>query len=260
MKTVTASQQPVFASIKENLECIMDVLETHKTSDWILTPEGSLSGYCANVCHEGTEEQKKEYFTALDKIETYLIDNKRNLALGTGHYEQDGFAYNQVRYYNEGRLVTAYNKQRLTRTKQGLGEYYYYMMGTESTVLELSGKGPRTGTLICNDAWAFPSASPDGDDYLWNKYADHGVSTMFVSANCSTDEFDPIIYTWHENHLQMHAKLNGMNVVIASASTDMRGGTISHMQAPSGIIGQNGEWMAKCKDSGMDSVTVELDI
>ena len=53
MKTVTASQQPVFASIKENLECIMDVLETHKTSDWILTPEGSLSGYCANVCHEG---------------------------------------------------------------------------------------------------------------------------------------------------------------------------------------------------------------
>ena len=43
MKTVTASQQPVFADIKENLECIMDVLETHKDSDWILTPEGSLS-------------------------------------------------------------------------------------------------------------------------------------------------------------------------------------------------------------------------
>ena len=95
MKTVTASQQPVFASIKENLECIMDVLETHKTSDWILTPEGSPRvDTVQTYAREGTEEQKKEYFTALDKIETYPIDNKRNLALGTGHYEQDGFAYN----------------------------------------------------------------------------------------------------------------------------------------------------------------------
>ena len=260
MKIVTASQQPVFTSIKENLECIMDVLDTHKDSDWILTPEGSLSGYCCNVCHEGTPEQRTEYFAALDKIETYLQDNKQSLALGTGHYEQDGFAYNQVRYYAQGQLVSAYNKQRLTRTKNGLGEYYYYLMGTESSVLELSGTGPRTGTLICNDAWAFPGASPDGDDYLWNTYADRGVSTIFVSANCSTDQFDPIIYTWHENHLQMHAKINAMNVVVATASTDMKGGTIDHMQAPSGIIGQNGEWMAKCKDTGMDSVTVELDI
>ena len=40
----------------------------------------------------------------------------------------------------------------------------------------------------------------------------------------------------------------------------MMGGTIEHMQAPSGIVGQDGEWIAKCKDSGMDSVTVELEI
>ena len=35
----TASQQPVFADIKENLECIIDVLETNKDSDWILTEQ-----------------------------------------------------------------------------------------------------------------------------------------------------------------------------------------------------------------------------
>ena len=58
----------------------------------------------------------------------------------------------------------------------------------------------------------------------------------------------------------MHAKLNSMNVIIASSSTDMKGNPTKHMQSPSGIIGQDGEWIAKCKDQGMDSVTVELDI
>ena len=42
---ITTSQQPVFAEVKENLECLIDVLDTHKESDWILTPEGSLRGY-----------------------------------------------------------------------------------------------------------------------------------------------------------------------------------------------------------------------
>jgi hypothetical protein len=40
----TASQQPVFKQVKENYECIYDVLENTKDSDWVLTPEGSLSG------------------------------------------------------------------------------------------------------------------------------------------------------------------------------------------------------------------------
>ena len=47
----TASQQPVFDDPNENLECILDIIDNHKDSDWILTPEGSLSGYCLNqIC------------------------------------------------------------------------------------------------------------------------------------------------------------------------------------------------------------------
>ncbi len=257
---ITASQQPVFDSVQENLECLLDVLETHPDSDWILTPEGSLSGYCANVCHEGTQEQKNEYFKALDTLETYLIKNKRSIALGTGHYEQDGFPYNQIRYYREGQLISAYNKQLLTRTHNGLGEYYFYLPGLESSIVELSNTGPRLGSLICNDAWAFPSAAPKGDPYLWNTIKDQGACCVFVSANCNAEAYDPHVYTWHENHLQLQAKLCGMHVVVASASTDMLGGTVNFMQAPSGIIGPDGEWIAKCNTQGMHSVTVEIDL
>lgn len=254
---ITVSQQPVFASMKENLECILDVLDTHKDSDWILTPEGSLSGYCANVCHEGTEEQKQEYFTTLDTLEQYLIDNKRSIALGTGHYEQDGFPYNQIRYYYQGRLIGAYNKQLLTRTETGLGENYYYLPGLHSVIFEIAQNGPSVGSLICNDAWAFPSASPKGNPYLWREYKE--ADFMFVSANCNTDEFDPVIYDWHESHLRMFAKLNSQIVFVANACTDMVGNNIDcRVQAPSGIIDPNGEWIAKCKDTGMDTVSMEI--
>jgi hypothetical protein len=30
------------------------------------------------------------------------------------------------------------------------------------------------------------------------------------------------------------------------------------VQCPSGVIDPNGEWIKKCKDTGMDSVSVEI--
>ncbi len=33
---LTASQQPVFKQVKDNYECIQDVLDNTKDSDWVL--------------------------------------------------------------------------------------------------------------------------------------------------------------------------------------------------------------------------------
>jgi len=253
---ISTSQQPVYKDIDNNFEVIIDVLENNPDSDWILTPEGSLSGYCQNVCHESTKEQKEKYFEVLTKLETYLLKNKRSIALSTGHIEQDGFPYNQMRYYYQGQLIAAYNKQLLTKTDQGgLGEYYYYLPGQTSLEVEIADKFT-VGSLLCNDAWAFPSASPDGNPYLWKDYSNS--KCVFVSANCSTDELDSTIYTWHENHLQMHAKLNQQHVIVSAATTDMLGTPRDFVQAPSGIIGPDGEWIVKCKDSGSDVVTADI--
>ena len=38
---VSTSQQPVTKLVNENKECILDVLEKTKDSDWVLTPECS---------------------------------------------------------------------------------------------------------------------------------------------------------------------------------------------------------------------------
>ena len=43
---LTAFQQPVFREPLENLECTLDMIEANKDTDWILTPECAVSGYC----------------------------------------------------------------------------------------------------------------------------------------------------------------------------------------------------------------------
>ena len=43
---ITVSQQPVFKNHMENYECTMDVIEANKDTDWLVTPECSISGYC----------------------------------------------------------------------------------------------------------------------------------------------------------------------------------------------------------------------
>jgi len=50
-----------------------------------------------------------------------------------------------------------------------------------------------------------------------------------------------------------------MHVVVSSACTDMNGVVVQHVQAPSGIISDTGEWIAKCKEQGMDTVSAEID-
>jgi predicted amidohydrolase len=253
----TASQQPVFADIKENLECIIDVLETNKDSDWILTPEGSLSGYCVNQTHEKNDST---YSESLKELETYLLNNRRNLALGTGHIEPDGMPYNQVRVYRQGVLQVAYNKQLLTNDVGAMGEYYYYLPGNTCNYFYLDMVDRfKASALICNDVWAFPRMSPNGNPYFYRQISEAGAKVVFVSVNCCTDEFDETVYNFHESHLRTLSKHFNIHTVVSSACTDMKGNEYNgKIQCPSGIIDPNGEWIKKCKDTGMDSVSVEI--
>lgn len=255
---LTASQFPVTENIQDNLDNIIKVLESNPDSDWVLTPEGSLSGYCFNVVHETKDQESKtQYFKALNELEQYLSKNKRNLVLGTGHWEQDGFPYNQLRYYYQGQLITAYNKQLLTRTTSGLGEYYYYLAGHENVIVEIAKDFPVAG-LLCNDAWAFPGASPDGNPYLWKDLKQCRV--VFVASNCAIETHNQVVYDWHDSHLRMWAMNNSQYVVSSTATTDMMGGSIERVQAPAGIIGPDGNWIDRCKNSGTDWITVDIDV
>ena len=46
-----------------------------------------------------------------------------------------------------------------------------------------------------------------------------------------------------------------MYVVHAGSATKTQSKDTDFLQCASGIVGPDGEWIAKCKDTGMDSVT-----
>tara|TARA_Y200000002_G_scaffold279826_1_gene233927 strand:+ start:1766 stop:2539 length:774 start_codon:yes stop_codon:yes gene_type:complete len=253
---ISTSQQPVFKEIKENKECILDVLDQTKDSDWVLTPEGSLSGYCKNQIHE---KNSSEYGPALQEVENYLIKNKRNMLLATGHVESNGLPYNQIRVYKEGQFQGAYAKQLLTNDLDAAGELFYYVAGNEPHYYYLdSDQKVIASSLICNDIWAFPRMSPKGNPYFYRDFRKYNVKVVFCSVNCNIDYLDPLVYDWHETHLRLFSREFEMYTVVSGAATDMRGEPVNHIQCPSGIIGPDGEWITKCKDTGMDIATADL--
>ena len=62
------------------------------------------------------------------------------------------------------------------------------------------------------------------------------------------------------NHLQIFAREFGFFIVHSNSATTTSHQETDHIQCSSGIIGPDGQWIAKCKDSGMDYVTAEVDV
>ena len=255
MITVTATQLPITDKLDQNIQSIKNVLVQDK--GYLLTGEGSLSGYFAppviNNCDNAVD---------LIEAERHIVGEATikniKLLLGTGWMEPDGMPYNQVRLYNNG-YKGAYSKRLLTTTPNGGGERNAYLPGWAPFVFDME-QGYKGGILICNDIWATPSVSPTGNPYYVNEYARLGVNVLFCSVNCNVGgrvNWDPTIYTWHENHLQMYAKTFNMYIVISGSSLSMSGEPIEKLQCPLGIIGPDGNWIEQL-ELGTCSTSVQL--
>lgn len=259
---ITVSQQPIFRSHLENYACTLDVLEANKDTDWLLTPECAVSGYCLPPTLTQTfTARTQQVEDIILKIKDKAAEYKINLALGTGIKDTDQYPYNAMLVYNdEGKLISKYKKRILTRGWEGGGETHHYLPGyvpnyfwldKEETILASS--------MICNDFWCMPRVAPDGNPYYHTELAKQGVDVLFVSSNCN-GERDELAKVWNENHLQVFAREFAMYVVHAGSATTVNHEETDFLQCSTGIIGPDGEWIAKCKDTGMDSITVDLDI
>jgi predicted amidohydrolase len=119
-------------------------------ADFLMTPEGSLSGYNSSF---DAEELK----AALDEVTNAAKKSKVGLMLGTcfkDNYSGAEQCWNQVRIYTpDGELLSAYSK--ILRCSPvdlpGTGEMLAYVEGHLQT---FEWNGIKFGTLICNDLWA----------------------------------------------------------------------------------------------------------
>jgi predicted amidohydrolase len=243
-------QMNVTNNIKDNKEQILEGIRraAKEGASFLVTPEGSLSGYTSNF---NQAEVKK----ALEEIKSAAVKLKVGLMLGTCYKELikgDEFCYNQVRIYSmDGKFIGAYSKiLRCSNIElPGTGEMIDYVEGELKT---FDWNGLKFGILICNDLWATPGYTTTPNPYLALKLKQMGAQFIIHCINSGTaQKYRP----FHESSAELWAF--SLKIPILEVNAAHENETIN---AQSGLIDSNGERSLRVPDSGRQFFTTRISI
>jgi predicted amidohydrolase len=241
-------QMTVTHDIKNNQEQIITGIlkAAQEGASFLVTPEGSLSGYTSNFI-------QSELTIALGEIKSVAEKMKVGLMLGTCYKELikgKEFCFNQVRVYTpEGHFIGAYSK--ILRCSNidlpGSGEMVDYVEGELRT---FEWNGFRFGILICNDLWATPGYTTMPNPYLPWKLKQMGAQFIVHCINSGTvQKYRP----FHESSVELWSLSTQIPILEVNAS---QGKEI--INAQSGLIDANGERSLRVPDSGVQFFTVRI--
>jgi predicted amidohydrolase len=237
-------------NINENKEQILDGIRraSGEGANFLVTPEGSLSGYTSNF-------NQNELATALKEIETVAEKMKVGLMLGTCYKELNKgkeFCYNQVRVYMaDGQFMGAYSKilRCSNMDLPGTGEMIDYVEG-ELKIFKC--KGIRFGILICNDLWATPGYTTIPNPYLVWKLKQMGAQFIVHCINSGTvQKYRP----FHEASAELWALSMKIPILEVNAAHEEE-----KINAQSGLIDSKGERSLRIPDSGMQFFTARIKV
>ncbi len=233
---ITGVQMVVSDSEKENLPRILDYIKSIDT-DFMLFPEMSLTGYHPNF---------GDARDAWAQIATACRQRYTTAIIGTGAHV-DGKSYIQSRVISDaGDLLGTYEKIVPTKSERA------WCRPGES-LPTFASFGVKFGCLICNDLWVTPGCGPYPDPRLSYQLGQKGVQVIFHSVNSGTSE---IHRPYHESNLSLRAMEAG--VFIATANAASRNG--HSVNAPTGIVAPNGEWLVRCPLEGEHVYSYDLDL
>ena len=187
-KTITVSgmQMLVTKDVAKNEKSILAAIKkaANEGSDFLITPEGSLSGYTV-------EFDRQQVAQALERVVASAKKHKVGLLLGTCYKElidNKEHCYNQVRVYTpQGDYLGAHDKilRCSSLSMPGSGEMADY----EARKLQIfEWKGIRFGVLICNDLWASPGYTTIPNPYLPWKLKQMGAQIIFHAIHSGTKQ------------------------------------------------------------------------
>jgi predicted amidohydrolase len=241
-------QMNVTNNINGNKEQILSGIRraAQEGASFLVTPEGSLSGYTGNF-------NQGEVKVALEEIVSVAGKMKVGLMLGTCYKELikgEEFCYNQVRVYTpEGYFMGAYSKilRCSNMDLPGTGEMVDYVEGELKT---FNWNGIRFGILICNDLWATPGYTTTPNPYLAWKLKQMGAQFIIHCINSGTvQKYRP----FHESSAELWAF--SMQIPILEVNAAHEKETIN---AQSGLIDANGERSLRIPDSGTQFFTARI--
>jgi predicted amidohydrolase len=245
---ISGLQMNVTSDIKSNLKQIDEGIRkaADTGSDFLVTPEGSLSGYTSNF-------DQKELSDALESVTKEAARLKVGLMLGTCYKELVNgkeFCYNQVRVYApDGQYLGEYSKilRCSILDMPGTGEMVDYVEGELRT---FKWNEYTFGILICNDLWATPGYTTMPNPYLVWKLKQMGAQFIVHCINSGTaQKYRP----FHESSAELWALSVKLPILEVNAA---QGNEI--INAQSGLIDATGERSLRVPDSGVQFFTVKI--
>lgn len=237
---IAGLQMNVTREIQKNKQTILTNirLAAEDGARFLVTPEGSLSGYHADFDQE-------ELFHALQEVRTTARVHGIGLFLGTCYKEMvdnQEITYNQIRVYApDGSFLGAHSKILLCSpvTTPGTGEMHDYGQGYLKTI---EWEGLRFGMLICNDLWATPGYTTLPNTYLPLQLKQMGADIIIHSINSGSDQR---YRNFHESSVELWAYTLHLPIleVNAAMATDP-------VNAQSGLIDAQGERMVQVPEIG----------
>ena len=207
-------------------------------ADFLVTPEGSLSGYTSNFDQAQLQD-------ALSELESAAKALKIGLMLGTCFKEAVGgteYCYNQVRVYSpDGQFMGAYSKILRCSSLDfpGTGEMLDYVEGELRT---FDWKGNIFGILICNDLWATPGYTTIPNPYLAWKLKQMGAQFIVHCINSGTNQK---YRSFHESSAELWALSLKIPILEINASCGEQ-----PVNARSGFIDAKGDRIIKVPETG----------
>ena len=254
IKTLTISglQMPVTNDVARNEKRILEAIKkaSKAGADFLVTPEGSLSGYTPNF-------DRLQVAGAVERLTAAAKEHKVGLLLGTCFKElTDGKeqCYNQVRVYTPQGEYLGYHAKILRCSdlnSPGSGEMTDYAQGRLRT---FEWNGISFGILICNDFWATPGYTTIPNPYLPWQLKQMGAQLIFHSINSGTDQK---YRAFHESNVNLWAKALGIYIVEVNAAGKNKN---EKTNASSGLVGPKGQRDAIVPDVGEQFFTCKIRI
>lgn len=249
---VSGMQMLIGRDVAENEKKILDGIRraAEDGAEFLLTPEGSLSGYWAGFDTAEVDE-------ALGRGTSEAKRLGVGLALGTCIREpEDGemVCRNQVRIYApDGELLGVHSK--ILRCSPLDKPESCEMADYETSPLRtFEWNGVRFGALICNDMWATPGCTTVPNPFLAWQLKQMGAEVILHAINSGTEQF----YTpFHESSVALWARSLGIHIVEANAA----GIALDPVNARLGVVGPSGEYLVEASRIGEQyfAYTIELE-
>ena len=257
MIRIAGAQIPVTDNMSKNFNHIKTAIDwANKNSvDFLLTPEGSLSGYFNTY----DELESSNILELTKEISAYAASKQVCLALGTESIKNEEFGKvkcSQIQYYSDtANLIDSYEKQMTIPAEKSYP-------GSGPKIIEIEGINSKgfykvnIGSFICNDMWGqLNNKQIVISDLFYYKNSNTNIifhaSNGFRGPEAGDEDANRKLKEFSDINLWMASRFDIPIVTVDNCYKNNGEFYDGPTSSTSGVI-YKGEWLVKAAPSGTD--------